>query len=191
METINYKGIDIEINQDEYPESPRDWDNLGTMVCFHSRYNLGDKHDYSIEDVQEIYNNSKEYISLPLFLYDHSGITMNTTGFSCGWDSGQVGVIFVSRKKVREEFNVKRISNKLEKKIISYLVGEVETYDQYLTGNVYWYNIDETNDSCSGYFGYDHEKTGLLEDAKASIDYYLKQKELNYLDKNQLCLEFE
>ena len=26
----------------------------------------------------------------PLYLYDHGGITMNTTGFSCSWDSGQV-----------------------------------------------------------------------------------------------------
>ena len=27
-------------------------------------------------------------VILPLYLYDHSGITMNTTGFSCPWDSG-------------------------------------------------------------------------------------------------------
>ena len=34
---------------------------------------------------------SQKFLMLPLYLYDHSGITMNTTGFSCPWDSGQVG----------------------------------------------------------------------------------------------------
>ena len=35
-------------------------------------------------------------VILPLYLYDHSGITMNTCGFSCPWDSGQVGWIYAS-----------------------------------------------------------------------------------------------
>ena len=42
METITYRGIDIEIHQEEYPESPRQWDNLGVMTCFHKNYELGD-----------------------------------------------------------------------------------------------------------------------------------------------------
>ena len=28
---------------------------------------------------------SQKFLMLPLYLYDHSGITMNTTGFSCPW----------------------------------------------------------------------------------------------------------
>ena len=33
---------------DSDPVNPRvEWDNFGTMVCFHSRYALGDKHNYS------------------------------------------------------------------------------------------------------------------------------------------------
>ncbi len=28
--------------RDESPESPRDWDNTGTMCCWHRRYHLGD-----------------------------------------------------------------------------------------------------------------------------------------------------
>lgn len=38
----DYKGYTIKIYHDEDAESPRDWDNLGEMVCFHRRYNLGD-----------------------------------------------------------------------------------------------------------------------------------------------------
>ena len=32
--------------QETDPESPRGWDNLTTMLCFHNRYNLGDKTEY-------------------------------------------------------------------------------------------------------------------------------------------------
>jgi hypothetical protein len=33
---------------DNDPENPReDRDNFGKMICFHRRYNLGDKHDHS------------------------------------------------------------------------------------------------------------------------------------------------
>jgi len=95
--------------QEDSPECPRSWDNLGTMVCFHNRYNLGDKHDYNSNDYngwdemeKDIIKRENVGVILPLYLYDHSGITMNTTGFSCRFDSGQVGFIFVNEKKCKE-----------------------------------------------------------------------------------------
>ena len=56
-------------------------------------------------------------VVLPVYMYDHSGITINTTGFSCPWDSGMVGIIYVSKEKIREKFNIKRISSKLIEKV--------------------------------------------------------------------------
>ena len=38
-------GNTIKVFVDEDPQSPREWDNAGTMVCFHRRYNLGDIND--------------------------------------------------------------------------------------------------------------------------------------------------
>jgi hypothetical protein len=144
------------IEQDEVFESPREWCNLGTMACFHKRYRLGDEHNLSIEEVQEIAD-SKDYISLPVYMYDHGGITINTTGFSCPWDSGQLGIIFVSKEKVKEEYGVKRISSKMYKRIEQYLKNEVATYDQYLRGDVYYYVIKDEDgeivDSCGGFYG--------------------------------------
>ncbi len=43
LETMDYKGTTIEIHRDEFGYSPREDDNLGTMVCFHRRYVLGDE----------------------------------------------------------------------------------------------------------------------------------------------------
>jgi hypothetical protein len=83
------------------------------------------------------------FISLPLFLYDHSGITMSTGGFSCPWDSGQVGFIYVSREKVCEEYGWKVITKEREEKIVEILRDEVKTYDQYLTNDVYGYIVYE------------------------------------------------
>lgn len=166
------KKYRIKIIQDENPNSPREDDNLGKMVCFHGRYNLGDKHDYDHRDYsgwdeqkEAIIKNEDVCVILPLYLYDHSGITMSTSPFSCRWDSGQVGWVFVSKKKVREEYSVKRITEKVIEKVTKVLKGEVETYDQYLTGDVYGYEIYEVTtcseghehetiiDSCWGYYG--------------------------------------
>lgn len=38
-----YKGCTIRSGQDDSPESPREWDNVGTMVCWHRHYKLGDE----------------------------------------------------------------------------------------------------------------------------------------------------
>ena len=214
MGTTDYKGFRIIIEQDGNSENPRSWDNIGTMVCFHSRYDLGDKHNYSdasdfLEDLirdtfkpaySELflvktenesrnesgsfnlrdYHNAliskleKTHVILPLYLYDHSGITMNTTGFSCRWDSGQVGWIYVTLDKMKEETSHKM---KIKDHARRILQGEVSTFDDYLTGNVYGFRVcrieeDEEGDeldSCWGYFG-DPEKSGLMEEARSFID---------------------
>lgn len=155
------------IAQDEINESPREWDNLGTMACFHRRYTLGDKdHGLSLEEAQAIEADDKKYIALPLYLYDHSGITMNTTGFSCRWDSGQVGVIFVSKEAVRKEYGWKVITKARKEQILGYLKGEVETYDQFLRGDVYGFKCvenGEETDSCWGFYGTDPKENGMID----------------------------
>lgn len=56
--SVENDNIIIRIEEDTDAESPRNWDNLGTMACWHRRYNLGDKHSYSeprefLEDLVE------------------------------------------------------------------------------------------------------------------------------------------
>jgi len=179
IEKIEYKGYEIEIFQSDYPEDPRGWDNLGTMICFHNRYDLGDKHNYYDPDefIEDMKN--EKVIILPLYLYDHSGITISTGPFGCPWDSGQVGYIYVTYEDIKKEFSYKNITTKRIEKIKDYLRGEVETYDNYLTGNIYGYNIEDV-DSCSGYFG-DPEKSGLLDEAKDIIDYEIEHNLKNHL----------
>jgi hypothetical protein len=191
VETKQIENYLIEVVQDADPENPRSWENLGTMVCFHNRYDLGDKHNYNSDDYDGWDEMEKDIIKrenvgaiLPLYLYDHSGITMNTTGFGCKWDSGQVGFIFISKEKMLEEYGGKRVTKKLKERVTEYLKGEVETYDQYLRGDVYGYQISrvttcnqghehkEDLDSCYGFFGMD----SCLEDAESIVNYHIENE---------------
>lgn len=202
------------IVRDEDPESPRDWDNLGTMCCWHRRYNLGDVQpkcdpdeylrnlacaaDPKLADtlewleergMEERYRKAVErslernYLFLECFLYDHSGLSMSTGGFSCPWDSGQVGIIYVSKAKVREEYGIKKVTKAWADKIRGYLDQEVQVYDQYLTGDVWGFQVFEVPEgvdpeeeiealeeveSCFGFFGEDAAE----EEAKANLAYY-------------------
>lgn len=281
----------IKVFMDDCAENPREWDNLGTMVCWHRSYNLGDKHDYSeprdfltdlasenITDEERYYLDEDEYecdkfedvnfdellelvkktnIILPLYLYDHSGITMSTSGFSCPWDSGQVGWIYCSKEKfiketgysedelfnqdknripkIGEHVKIKGLENKgigdarvvelddfgvyvdfgycycaeakkkydkeyysfdkiievTSNRAVEILKGEVETYDDYLRGNVYGFKLYEINkgelfedfqneeianmdynelepymkeiDSCWGFYGDNFLENGILD----------------------------
>ena len=150
--------MEIKIIQDEDPESPREWDNLGTMVCWHRNYNLGDKNEFASNEafLEWWRNNGAGGILLPLYLYDHSGITMSTGPFWCPWDSGQVGWIYVTAEKIRQEYSVKRISHANRTRARQVLEGEVQTYDQYLTGDVWGFVIEHEGahlESCFGMFG--------------------------------------
>jgi hypothetical protein len=201
VDTIELENVTVNI----YPEgdsmqSPREWDNLGTMVCFHRNYNLGDeKHGfYSPEDFTEfLQENKSKLIALPLYLYDHSGISMScelTYPFNDLWDSGQVGYIFVTYETLQKEYHWKNITKARKAKIIQYLKQEVETYDQYLTGDVYGFatvcnHCGEELDSCWGFYGHDWKENGLLEYAEDSTCNCLeeaKQQENNL----QLALSY-
>lgn len=190
MEAVETKRIgkyEIEIIQDSSPESPREWDNLGTMVCQHLRYNLGDKHNYYLDECESWLDVQKELgyppVILNLYLYDHSGITMSCSPFGDKWDSGQVGFIFATEETLLKEYG--KVDEEVIQKAIEVLRGEVETYDMYLTGDVYGYRISEVStcnlghehmeevESCWGYYGEDD----CMEEAESIVNLLIKKYE--------------
>ena len=127
IKTIKKGNKIAKIYIDEYADSPREWDNLGKMICFHKRYNLGDKHTESSKDFDS-FEELRDYlikeknaiVILPLFLFDHSGITISTSAFNNRWDFGQVGFIYATKEDVLREYNVKKITKKA---IINFLIS--------------------------------------------------------------------
>jgi hypothetical protein len=47
----------LRVEQDDFPEDPRNWSNLCLMVCWHSHYSLGDSHNFDNPDefMQHLY----------------------------------------------------------------------------------------------------------------------------------------
>jgi hypothetical protein len=127
------------------PEEKLD-DHFDIDVVFASRWKFNEKFQ-------------REYVALPVYMYDHSGQTVSTRPFSCPWDSGLFGIIAVEVDKVKEQYGWKNLTKSRRKTIEQHLRKEVETYDDYLTGQVYGYLItsinDEENvlDSCWEYYG--------------------------------------
>jgi hypothetical protein len=188
-------GKVLKMFPDNYPENPRTGFNswLGTMVCWHSRYDLGDEQisrydpmqfwrdkaaDYVPFDTENLPEETvwkiidRNFIVLPLAILDHSGLHMWVGSGphwsdSAGWDSGQVGWIYVEKKKVREEYSLKKITKEVKKNVLKVLESEVEVYDQYLSGDVYGYVLEDTDgrelDSCWGFYGYDIKTNGIAE----------------------------
>lgn len=189
IEEEKYHGYTIKIYQDEEPGSPREWDNFGKMVCFHRGYDLGDKHDMSADDLKELVA-KKDVISLPLYLLDHSGIWMNTTGFSHvdpqRWDWGQVGYIYADTDMIRKNFGVIRVTDSLKRKTRQLLETEVETFNKYITGDVYGYVIEDSEgnhkDSCWGFYEKPDE---VLKEAKSIVKGYPYQLELSSAKKSR------
>ena len=172
-----YKGYTITIERDEYPSNPREDDNLGTMICGHRNYTLGDvqyRESYEFHDAVDEITNNPENIWLPIYMYEHSGIVLSTKPFSDRWDSGQLGIIYCEKEKYEKSFpNLK--GEELVKAVTGNLEDELETYNQYVQGEVYEYTVQkdgETLDSCCGFYGEDF----CLEVAKRTVDYYWKKE---------------
>lgn len=183
-DTIDYKDCKINICYDEYPESPREWDNLGTIYSNHRDYNLDNAtlRDL-IEDVtgdryaEEIPWDAiaKKYYFQKVWMYDHSGQTVRigeNNPFGCPWDSGLFGVIAVSKEDAKKEYGYKRDCKSLRERAEGVLAGEIEDLDIWVRGDVLGFEIIDQNgesvDSCWGYFNEEQ----CIDDAKASIDTY-------------------
>lgn len=149
--------LKLRIRREPDPESPRDFDNLGVMVCWHPKYKLGDIQLKGREPSRWAAEIPKGSVTLPLFLYDHSGITMSTGAYPCPWDSAQVGFIYATPEKIRETFGVQRISQKRRLEAEEMLRTEVGLYANYLEGNVWTYQLFDEHgnevESCGGFYG--------------------------------------
>jgi len=162
-QTINVENISVEIIVDDCAESPREWCNATKFVMFHKRYNFPNELDIKNEDygswdeMQEALDNQYKWV-YPVFMYDHGGLAFSINSFDCKWDSGQVGFI-VSDEGTPEE-------------AYKWAKSELETYGQYVNGEVYGFRVFEDTeeiDSCFSYFGYDHERSGLRSELKSFL----------------------
>ena len=241
----------LKVEKDDMPESPRAFDNICSMVCWHRDYDLGDKHnfdnvdeflqhlyldvtgkhwidDHDSENWKDVYNELQESDLVAIKLiraYEHSGITVSTSNaypYNDRWDSYAVGFIYVTKKTIFEngcclaekdengnyilvEHKHDGMPSTYSHKFIrttdenwkevadEHIEAEMETYDQYLRGDVYGYTlikhvvkqelcphcskvIDEYEDkeeidSCWGFFGDVLEENGILDNMISGLKF--------------------
>ncbi len=149
VETIDVSPtLRVRIEIDEDPINPRkEYDNLGTIVYWSgSRHMLGDK-GLSRDDLDEVKAqiDKGSLIGLPVWTYIHSGVVMKaaeTNPFSCPWDSGCSGFVYMTPADALKEWGKVRVTGGVRKAALQYLKGEVETFSQYLAGECYGYVIE-------------------------------------------------
>lgn len=184
------------IFQDEFPMNPlKDWDMQFIFSCFHRNYDLSCKVNEfpNTQDGMRLFNEFKAEIGdkavwFPIYIYDHSGITVNLTGFSCPWDSGQVGYVWQYKSVLMKNYGQKKWTKNFAQKMWDVAKSETATLDDYVTGNVYGYQIDkketdeswddepkiENIDSCYGFFGDPDDKSQIMEEIRSVIKYQKK-----------------
>ena len=192
IETVNYKNYRIEVFTDEHCENPvQNWDMLGEYFCWHRQYNLGNSKRFETPEEVVEYAKKTNSMLFSLYLYDHSGIALSLSNshypFNDRWDAGQVGFVLVDREKALKEYGKKKLSKQLRQRISQVIEGEVETYNQYLSGDVYGYVVSkdrEETDSCWGYYGIDC----CLDEAKGIVDYNVKTEIKKHCQKLKLWI---
>lgn len=76
---------------------------------------------------------------LPIYMYDHFGITISTGPFDCPFDNGQIGIIYIKKS------TCERIGISLDD-AREILKRDIEEINNYLTGNVFSISIYETDE---------------------------------------------
>lgn len=161
------------------PDPHYDFDTLGTITYnARARYVLGVVPKTREED-DEIARKIAlgEYIGVPVWSYVHSGATVRAAWqnpFSCPWDSGRSGWVYVPMEKALKEYGRKLPSKKFRLRVRDQLIKEVEVFNMYLTGDVYGYEIEHNGhslDSCWNYSGY----ADLEKELENLLAYHAKQ----------------
>lgn len=154
---------------DECAESPREWDNVATIVSKGGNWDISDKgwrmnaEEFTeflhkkldkkcpeikgLEDIDYIVNckSAKNYIVCkPVYMYEHSGQTISLSPFGCRWDSGCCGYIFVFKDKILKEFPDTNDDNWRDK-AEAIIKSEIDIYDDYIRGDVYGYCLEEAH----------------------------------------------
>lgn len=157
--------LTVRVERDDHPDNPRpDQTNLGEFRLWHRQYNFGDKNTECPDQPEEFqaWAEEENAVWLPVYMYSHSGVTINTTGFSCPWDSGQIGFIYATPAQMRECYMVTELTDEHRAMAERDLVGQIEQLDQWLQGDVWGYVIEDEDgehiDSCWGFYGIDYAK---------------------------------
>jgi hypothetical protein len=160
------------VEQDLDPWNPRSWSDLGTMVCFHKRYDLGDEQPkYGVEEwerslARDLKGNTHEAevweheatrrevwefvnehaVVLPLYLYEHGMISISTKTFigRAHHAMWDSGQVgWIYITHEDVEAEYGDLSEGSLQKAEERLFEEVNVYDLYVRGEVFFFSLED------------------------------------------------
>ena len=181
IETIEYRGYEIEVCYDTDASSPDYWGDDQAFIVY-------DHRDFTIKrkgfDPRSIFEHTSEskrmfydgYYVFILNAYIHSGVALSLVRdrypFNDRWDVSTTGYVLVKRVKGWSWTRDKA------RKIAE---CQVEEWNQYLSGDVYGYNSEIGG--CWGFYGKEGRE-GMIMDAKCEIDHHIREKNRKQLKEH-------
>jgi hypothetical protein len=185
LDKIEKGGFVGRIFYDEDPQSPKDWDQLGTMITWHRRHvfdldggKQGFEHGQDWLDANKTAIDSGDLVYINVGMGDHSGIWLyegEREYPGAEWDSGQVGFLFCWKSDYEKMCD--QATEGWQAKALECLRAELTTWDQWARGDIYGYTIEDPSgevvDSCWGFYGNEAVKAEMI----ASLDHYVREAE--------------
>lgn len=156
-----------EQGMDVWDEECGDWFNPLFFNDVHEAVSVYEENEHLVPYELRVYIK-------PLYLYDHGGISLSDTPFSCSWDSGKVGYQFATYSEILSEYGGKRLTERTTDLVERTMNGELQAYSCYIEGEVYGYVIYEHEagqrpeageyiDSCHNFYGSDYTTNGMAQ----------------------------
>jgi hypothetical protein len=126
-------------------------DASGTII-------LGEKIGKYSGIIEEQENHVGYPVMLPVYLLDHSGVSIKTTPYDCNYDSGQIGRIVMTQESFDNDFEQNR--EEAEK----YLQREIDNLNDFLQGYVFEIEFKRSTQYFDGFLGCDVLTNGILDE---------------------------
>lgn len=147
--------------------------------------------EFSVIERIKLIEDTGEVVILPISVYEHSGITIwlgsKWGHLDASWDCSSIGFAYVEKSTAEKEGMLDpgdAFEHNWKKWAECMMKSEMDVYNQFVTGEVYGYMIEDENGDegshpdlcgCWDFFGDDGKKE-MLSEAKADIDSYLERK---------------
>ena len=177
IETIKYRSHEIKMTYDDFPMSPNEWEDDELFLVSYNNRELWvvpkgweNKHDELCRFSDGIF---EDYYVFPVAIFSHSGVRL-ALGNRGGWDWSN-GWAFILAKR--------------NDKNLAYCAAQslLEDWNNYLEGEVYCYEIDES-DCAGGYLGRKGYNDAIL-DAKSIIDTRINWDKKKFLERKKVELK--
>jgi len=195
MKTITFKQEitkpKLEISNDEFTNSPREWSNLGYFITVDRNYYSPDRnetlerivketgqeagsqeeHMEMIKSAIEEDTDEKVLAIYPVVKYEHSGVSYSL-GTVHNFDYSNNGFYIITEESQKELGTDKKDFEKVIKQ-------ELEVYNKYVNGEVYEFCLYDDNgevaDSCGGFYDIEDIREYLPEEwSKEDLTEYVK-----------------